>query len=63
MMMMIIIIIIHPVGVRREALLWKEVKQARKIIAGLSLPNQNIIIINKILQNFIRNEKSTMKFN
>ena len=30
---------------------------------GLSLPNQNTIIINKIWQYFIRNLKSRMKFN
>ena len=30
---------------------------------GLSHPNQNTIIINKIWKYFIRNGKSTMKFN
>ena len=30
---------------------------------GLSHPNQNIIIINKILLNFIRYGKNIMKFN
>ena len=30
---------------------------------GLSHPNQNTIIINKIWEYFIRNEKKTIKFN
>ena len=30
---------------------------------GLSLPNQNTIIINKVCQYFIRDGKSTKKFN
>ena len=51
--------------VRREALVWKEAKRARKKTSpdGLSHPNQNTIIINKIWYYFIRNGKSTMKFN
>ena len=55
----------QPKKVKREACEQKKAKQVRKIRYpnGLSHPNQNIIIINKILYYFIRFEKSTVKFN
>ena len=50
--------------VRRETWVWKKAKRARKKRSpdGLSHPNQHTIIMNKIWY-FIRNGKSTMKFN
>ena len=49
---------------KKRGVVWKVKRARKKEVDGLSLPNQNtIIIINIICWNFIRYGKRSMKFN